>query len=190
MINAQLEATKHKQAKEIRDLRRKLRESRLILPPRTYQQVQSDASDENHEDEEDPEEEADTSAESIKVGKEDELFNRVRGLIDSLLDSGKKALETKAEDFASTKGGTKVLHEVEAKTWRDSLDDSGARRLSRLTAYDTTFDESFVTAESEYGADELPPPQSNLIEHENNAGSEEEVESLVDDSSTPVTVES
>lgn len=40
-INTMLEATKARQAKEIRDLRRKLRETRLILPPRAFAAIRS-----------------------------------------------------------------------------------------------------------------------------------------------------
>jgi len=40
-INASLEKTKARQAQEIRELRRKLRETRLMLPPLTYRAVKS-----------------------------------------------------------------------------------------------------------------------------------------------------
>ncbi|KIY50410.1 hypothetical protein FISHEDRAFT_57262 [Fistulina hepatica ATCC 64428] len=42
-INASLETTRFQQAKELRDLRRKLRESRLMLPPRAYRVLVEDA---------------------------------------------------------------------------------------------------------------------------------------------------
>ncbi|KAJ7610779.1 hypothetical protein FB45DRAFT_1120438 [Roridomyces roridus] len=62
-INTTLEQTRHRQAKELRELRRKLRESRLILPPRAFRAVKSsldhdDTADEEDEEEEDAEAEA------------------------------------------------------------------------------------------------------------------------------------
>ncbi|OCH86668.1 hypothetical protein OBBRIDRAFT_890344, partial [Obba rivulosa] len=44
-INSSLEATKHKQAREIRDLKRRLRESRLVLPPPAFRAAQADEPD-------------------------------------------------------------------------------------------------------------------------------------------------
>ncbi|KAI0072225.1 hypothetical protein K474DRAFT_1701108 [Panus rudis PR-1116 ss-1] len=117
-INASLEATKHKQAKEIRDLRRKLRESRLILPPPTFRAVAAtdNVEEEEEEDEEEEEEEED---EALVSGRTDEAYRRVRSLIESLLDQGRKALEARPEDLLETKSrGAKVLHEIEARTWR------------------------------------------------------------------------
>ncbi len=57
-INTTLEQTKHRQAKELRELRRKLRESRLILPPRAFRAVKSsldhdDTADEDDDDDDD-----------------------------------------------------------------------------------------------------------------------------------------
>lgn len=125
-INSSLEATKHRQAKEIRDLRRKLRESRLILPPRTYREVKSsdpaprpDAAEEEDEESEEEEEE-----QAVVEGKTDETYRRVRGLLETLLEEGRRALETKSEDLApGGKSGAKVLSEEEARTWRgDDMD--------------------------------------------------------------------
>ncbi|KAF8560100.1 hypothetical protein OG21DRAFT_25857 [Imleria badia] len=114
-INASLETTKNRQAKEIRDLRRKLRESRLILPPRTFQAVTS-VLDVEEEDEEDSD---------VEEGA-DETFQRVRDLIDGLVESGKRALETRSEDFRASLP-TKVLNADELRSWRDSGQRSSIR---------------------------------------------------------------
>ena len=167
-INAQLEANKHKQAKEIRELRLKLRESRLVLPPRIYKQVNSPNDEENLLDDEeadDPEEgereiqdEDALAEEGAKMGKEDEHFNRVRLMIDSLLESGRQALATKAEDFAPPTGTTKVLHEVEARSWRDGRrgSDLNARLIGdRDYSDEVSIDDTFVTA-ADYGDETVP----------------------------------
>ena len=94
-INSQLEANKHKQAKEIRELRRKLRESRLILPPRTYRTLKEDGAEETGDDESEYDEgrqddEEDELAEIDRLGKEDEHFSRVRTILDALLETEPK----------------------------------------------------------------------------------------------------
>jgi hypothetical protein len=113
-INTSLEAIKHRQAKEIRDLRRKLRESRLILPPRQFRAVQSSSDyDDTEEDEEDEQDE-----QSVSAG--DDRYDRVRHMILELVESGRRALETKPSDHVDKPTGAKVLHAEEVLYWRDS----------------------------------------------------------------------
>jgi hypothetical protein len=117
-INASLESAKHRQAKEIRELRRKLRESRLILPPRAYRAVKSSI---DHDDtgEEEEEEEGDENGEDSGRQTGDVTFDRVRALLEGLLQTGRRALELKKEDFfQGGKGGTRVLSAEEVRTWR------------------------------------------------------------------------
>ncbi|KAF8640993.1 hypothetical protein AX17_000638 [Amanita inopinata Kibby_2008] len=120
-INASLESTKHKQAKEIRELRRKLRESRLILPPRAYRAFQSS---QDHEDTADEEDEADEADEEVEEAADD-VFARVKVMLEGLLESGHRALESSVTDFAGAgKGGTKVLSAEEVRSWRqDAIND-------------------------------------------------------------------
>lgn len=121
-INASLETTKHKQAKEIRELRRKLRESRLILPPRAYRAVQSSLDHDTTADEEEEEDEEDEDVEAT-----DDAFLRVRAMLEDLLDSGKRALETKVADFGGAGSAAKVLSAEEVRSWRrDSVEGDGS----------------------------------------------------------------
>lgn len=128
VINASLEAAKHRQAKEIRDLRRRLRESRLILPPKAYRLVTSgEAINNSLDDDEDEDEDDDTSElDTPNVDKiDDEGFKRCRNLLETLLEDGKRALATKSEDFEPTRGNaTKVLHaeELEGEADPDERD--------------------------------------------------------------------
>ena len=122
-INSTLEAAKHRQAKEIRDLRRRLRESRLILPPPAYRAVKSSL-DKDHSDEDDEGEE-DGEDESVLEGRPEETYARVKSMLEVLLEQGRKALESTPEDHLSAgKGGAKVLSEEEARTWRGDGDDN------------------------------------------------------------------
>jgi len=113
-INASLETTKNRQSKEIRDLKRKLRESRLILPPRAFRAVESLAREEEGGDDDDSEEGDD--------GTGDEVYARVKDMLERLVESGKKALARTSEDFRQSLP-TKVLNADEIRTWRDSGQD-------------------------------------------------------------------
>ncbi|KAF8346962.1 hypothetical protein F5887DRAFT_1073042 [Amanita rubescens] len=111
-INASLEKTKNKQAKEIRELRRKLRESRLILPPHTFRAVESSL---DHDDDDDDDGEEDDDVEETE--ETDDVFLRVKVIVENLLESGRRALETKVADFGGV-GVAKVLSAEEARSWR------------------------------------------------------------------------
>lgn len=119
VINASLEATKHKQAKEIYELRRKLRESRLILPPRAYKAVtSSDPADEDDEDEDDPE-----GASDSEETEGDETYKRIKMILDRLLVTGKAALETRTEDFSGrTTSTAKVLSPQEQRDYHGTTE--------------------------------------------------------------------
>jgi hypothetical protein len=103
-INAALETTKHRQAKEIRELRRKLRETRLALSPRQFREV----SNEEPELEISDEDAEETDGEKEKIL--DPVYDRVCGILDALLNSATAALEATSATFAENTGGTKVLH--------------------------------------------------------------------------------
>jgi hypothetical protein len=123
-INSTLEAAKHKQAKEIRDLRRRLRESRLAMPPRMFKLMkeQDPAEDVSIEDEGSEE----GSEEGEDEGTLDEGYLRVQGLIEGLISHAKAALESTPASLSgkeSGRGGAKVLSAEEVRSWReDSID--------------------------------------------------------------------
>lgn len=122
-INASLEETKNKQAKEIRELRRKLRESRLILPPRTYRAVKSSLDHDDIADEDDGEDDEDDDDVEETEGV-DEVFVRLKAMLENLVESAKRALETKVADLGGVGCAAKVLSAEEARSWhRSSLGD-------------------------------------------------------------------
>lgn len=112
LINASLETTKNRQAKEIRDLKRKLRESRLILPPRAFRAVESLVREEQEDEVEDDDSEEGESG-------PDEAYARVKDMVEGLLESGRKALEKTPDDFRQGLSA-KVLNADEVRSWRDS----------------------------------------------------------------------
>jgi hypothetical protein len=112
-INSSLETAKHRQAKEIRELRRKLRESRLILPPRAYRAVSHH--NEVGDDEED-EEDKEALASAVEGQDGDETYRRVKVMVETLLELGKRALQTTPADFVgNSKGSAKVLSAEEVR---------------------------------------------------------------------------
>ncbi|KAH7910454.1 hypothetical protein BJ138DRAFT_107482 [Hygrophoropsis aurantiaca] len=115
-INASLETTKLRQAKEIRDLRRKLRESRLILPPTAYKAV---TSQDNIPDQDDSDHDGDDDSENGEEWGADETYRRIQAMVDGLIDTGKRALEKKPQDFQDT-SSARVLNADELRSWRDS----------------------------------------------------------------------
>ncbi|KAI4528884.1 hypothetical protein K525DRAFT_262916 [Schizophyllum commune Loenen D] len=153
-INASLEKTKNRQAKEIRDLRRKLRESRLILPPRAYRAVSKDeaADEKEEEEEEDDEEEEELEEEANK----DEAFMRLRAAIDGLIDSGKRALESKPEVEHKT---TKVLSAEEVQSWRVAHGDEDGPGPD-----DSFADDSFSVANESLANDSITTMSEDEVE--------------------------
>ena len=127
-INASLEAAKHRQAKEVRDLRRRLRESRLILPPKAYRLVTSgqagntllDADLDDDDDDDDDDEDIDNIG-TLDVEKiNDEGFKRCWNILEALLEDGNRALAAKPEDFeGESRSATKVLHAEELRSEAD-----------------------------------------------------------------------
>ena len=148
-INASLEETRHRQAREIRELKRKLRESRLVLPPRTFKQLQSGETSSDFDEEEDDDDDSDRQATSpvaqILRRNEDETFERVRIILENLLESGRRALESTIAEHASSHVGTKVLHETEARTWRDK----GFKDVDEAGDIFVNIDEGSTTVDTE-----------------------------------------
>ena len=137
--------------------------------------------DESEYDEGRQDDEEDELAEIDRLGKEDENFSRVRTILDALLETGRAALKTKAEDFAPAHGAAKVLHEEEARTWRDG---GSHPRISLGHDGDETFDETFVTAESGDESGSLAPEMSSSNTARNldiTARSPSHVQVIIDD---------
>jgi hypothetical protein len=118
-INASLEATKHRQSTEIRELRRKLRESRLMLPPRAFRAIKSSLGPEDMADDED----IDEDDKDDNNNEHDEAYRRVRSLLEGLLETGRRALRAEPQDFARQGSGVKVLSAEEVRSWRGNMGD-------------------------------------------------------------------
>ncbi|KAH7096784.1 hypothetical protein BKA62DRAFT_487221 [Auriculariales sp. MPI-PUGE-AT-0066] len=105
-INASLEAHKTKQQKEIWELRRRLRETRLALPPPMFKQLKSqdgDAAVEEEDDADEPEPEQDQD-------QDDPVFDRVSAKLLGLIEQCKTAISASAEKV-------RVLNANELRAW-------------------------------------------------------------------------
>jgi hypothetical protein len=137
-INATLEATKHKQATEIRELRRKLRESRLMLPPPTFRAIKSSLGPEDIADDEDIGDGDDDDDDSDDDGDEhDETYRRIKGILEGLLETGRRALRVEPRDFEKQSGGVKVLSAEEVRSWRGDMGDDRSSIHSAPTDAET-----------------------------------------------------
>jgi hypothetical protein len=134
-INASLEATKHKQLTEIRELRRKLRESRLMLPPRTYRTLKSSLSPEDIADDEDIDD--DSNGDDDGDDEHDETYKRIKGILEDLLETGRRALRAEPRDFEKQCSGVKVLSAEEVRSWRNNMGDDISSTHSAPTDADT-----------------------------------------------------
>ncbi|KAF8167361.1 hypothetical protein B0H34DRAFT_13708 [Crassisporium funariophilum] len=182
-INASLETTKRRQGREISELRRKLRESRLILPPSAFRAVKS--SQEPAQAPDDEEDLDDTSeGEDLVAGGGDEIYRRIKLILDNLLQSGQRALERQAKDYPEGgKGGAKVLSAEELQDWHGSKDNDhdhdGASDHETQSTLDVEKDEL------RHG---FPPnQQSELSFNDDSLASEDEVEAITLPTTSPPT---
>lgn len=134
-INASLEATKHKQLTEIRELRRKLRESRLMLPPRAYRTLKSSLGPEDMADDEDIDD--DNNENDDGDDEHDETYKRIKGILGDLLETGRRALRAEPRDFEKQSSGVKVLSAEEVRSWRNNMGDDISSTHSAPTDADT-----------------------------------------------------
>ncbi|KAF8333189.1 uncharacterized protein EI90DRAFT_638667 [Cantharellus anzutake] len=139
-INTQLEAEKVRQMREIRELKRRLRESRLILPPGAFKvldeqrkrAVAAGTSKTGGTAVDDLEEEDDDEDEDDGVEQPpDPAYERVTALVDALIVRGHEALRSTTESLSRGVGGigstgTKVLSpdEVQMHYARQEVEDA------------------------------------------------------------------
>jgi len=136
-INATLEATKHKQAKEIRELRRKLRESRLMLPPRAFRAIKSSLGPEDIADDEDIDDEDEDEGGEEDADEHDETYRRIKGILEGLLETGRRALRAEPRDFEKQGSSVKVLSAEEVRFWRGDMGDDKSSIHSAPTEAET-----------------------------------------------------
>jgi hypothetical protein len=142
-------------------LRRKLRESRLVLPPRAYRAIKSSADhdDSAEEDGDDGDEGESGESGDEQSGDGDEVYKRIKVMIEGLLERGRNALESKPKDFRE---GGRVLNQDELKSWRDTDGDDDHIRPSTLGPREGN-GAGALTSEEEALQDVTPPSSPRLV---------------------------
>ena len=121
------------------------------------------------EDDSEEEEEDEEAAKELLEGKADKAYQRVRVMIEGLLESGRRALESKPEDFVgSGKGGAKVLTAEEVRNWRGDDNDTETRSMLDVDA-------------SPSSSRPLTPSRVAVPDSDDGLGSEDEVEATLDE---------
>ena len=138
-INTMLEATKARQAKEIRDLRRKLRETRLILPPRAFAAIRTseammasttpaqDTPDAEIDKVDDDESDEDADLDAPERQREEEYrFDRICSMVTAMYDHASDAVRRVNEPPEKEESGVKVLSGVDLEGYHGDDNESEA----------------------------------------------------------------
>ena len=87
-----------------------------MLPPRTFRAIKSSLGPEDMADDDIDDSDEDNN-------EHDETYRRIRGLLEGLLETGRRALRTEPQDFAKQGSGVKVLSAEEVRSWRGDTKD-------------------------------------------------------------------
>ena len=93
-----------------------------MLPPREFRAIKSSLGPEDVADDEDTDEDGDVD-DSGDGSEHDATFTRVKGILEGLLESGRRALRAEPRDFERQGGGAKVLSAEEVRSWRGDVGD-------------------------------------------------------------------
>lgn len=113
-------------------------------------------------------------------GSGDAIYKRIKLILDSLLQTGRRALETQVKDFSQGgKGGAKVLSPEELRDWHGSNEHDGHELLSTLEVdgneqrpdnmlpqTELSFDDDMLMSEDDVEVTTLPntsPPPSPAL---------------------------
>ena len=92
-----------------------------MLPPQTYRAIKSSLGPEDMADDEDVDE--DDEDNNDDGDEHDETYGRIKGMLEDLLETGRRALRTEPRDFGKQGSGVKVLSAEEVRTWRGDIGD-------------------------------------------------------------------
>ena len=148
------------------------------MPPRAVKSSLGPA--ESHDDEEDVDDE-DLDESDVEAG--DEIYKRIKIMLDSLLKSGQAALEKQVKDFPEGgKGGAKVLSPEELKDYHGDEDlvgeGSHEQRLELIQQREEDQHDDDILSEADTSFDSVGNDNLNYT-------SEDEVESMTIPAGSP-----
>jgi hypothetical protein len=96
-----------------------------MLPPRAFRAIKSSLGPENIADDEDinDEDEGDDDDDEEDADEHDETYCRIKGILEGLLETGRRALRAESRDFEKQGSGVKVLSAEEVRFWRGDMGD-------------------------------------------------------------------
>lgn len=113
-----------------------------MLPPPAFRAIKSSLGPEDVADDEDMDEDDGDDGDDDDGGDRkgdgngndhDVTFSRVKGILEDLLESGRRALRAEPGDFERQGGGVKVLSAEEVRSWRGDVRDDVSTAHSALT---------------------------------------------------------
>lgn len=105
-----------------------------MLPPRAYRTLKSSLRPEDMADDEDIDDDSNNDDED-GGDEHDETYKRIKGILEDLLETGRRALRAEPRDQSS---GMKVLSAEEVRSWRnDNMGDDISSTHSAPTDADT-----------------------------------------------------
>jgi hypothetical protein len=106
-----------------------------MLPPCAFRAIKSSLSPEDVADDED----IDDDDNEEDGDERDETYDRIKGILENLLETGSRALRIEAGDFDKQGGSVKVLSAEEVRSWRGDMGDD--RSSIHSTPTDAASDE-------------------------------------------------
>ena len=95
-----------------------------MLPPRAFHAIKSSLGPEDVADDEVTDEDGDEDDDGGDGNEHhDATFGRVKGILEDLLESGRRALRAEPSDFERQGGSVKVLSAEEVRSWRGDAGD-------------------------------------------------------------------
>ena len=107
-----------------------------MLPPRTYRTLKSSLSPEDMADDEDIDDDSNDNNDD-NGDEHDETYKRIKGILEDLLETGRRALRAEPRDFEQQSSGVKVLSAEEVRSWRNNMRDDISSTHSAPTDADT-----------------------------------------------------
>ncbi len=110
-----------------------------MLPPRAYRTLKSSLNPEDMADDEDIDDDGnDGDGDGDDDDDEhDEAYKRIKGILEDLLETGRRALSAEPRDFEKQSSGVKVLSSEEVRSWRDNMGDDISSSHSAPTDAET-----------------------------------------------------
>lgn len=109
-----------------------------MLPPRAYRTLKSSLGPEDMADDEDIDDDSNDNDNGDDGDDEhDETYKRIKGILEGLLETGRRALRAEPRDFEQHSSGVKVLSAEEVRSWRNNMGDDISSTHSAPTDTDT-----------------------------------------------------